>query len=256
MGGIAYLPGMESSPAIPAATLVTVRERADGPPELLMVERSEGMTFAGGALVFPGGRIDDGDRRLGGGGDEAAARVAAIRETLEETAIPVGIRTLQSKIESLELQSALLAEADFAELLRQRGLELDLAALTPFARWVPRFHATRRFDTLFFLARAPVPDWQPNHVEGECNAAFWMSAQEALERESRGEARLIFPTRRNLERLALHDSFEAMRVDAETHAIEPISPWVEEVGGESFITIPGGVGYPVTREKLDGLWRG
>ncbi|MDQ3482843.1 MAG: NUDIX domain-containing protein, partial [Pseudomonadota bacterium] len=153
---------MEISPAIPAATLVTVCERADGPPELLLVERSQGMAFAGGALVFPGGRIDDGDRVLGGA-DEAAARVAAIRETLEETAIPVGIRPLQSKSESLELQSALLAGEDFGELLRLRGLQLDLAALTPFARWVPKFHATRRFDTLFFLARAPVADWQPNH---------------------------------------------------------------------------------------------
>ncbi|MBA3577060.1 MAG: NUDIX domain-containing protein [Sphingomonas sp.] len=246
---------MEISPAIPAATLVTVCERADGPPELLLVERSQGMAFAGGALVFPGGRIDDGDRVLGGA-DEAAARVAAIRETLEETAIPVGIRPLQSKSESLELQSALLAGEDFGELLRLRGLQLDLAALTPFARWVPKFHATRRFDTLFFLARAPVADWQPNHVEGECNAAFWIGAKEALEREGRGEARLIFPTRRNLERLALHDSFDAMRADAGAHTIEPISPWVEEVDGESFITIPGGVGYPVTREKLDGLWRG
>ncbi len=220
-----------------------------------MVERAAGMAFAGGALVFPGGRIDDCDRLLGGT-DEAAAKVAAIRETLEETAISVGIRPLQSKDEAVALQSALLAEEDFAELLRQGDLDLDLDALTPFARWVPRFHATRRFDTLFFLARAPEPDWQPNFVEGECTAAFWISAAEALEREGRGEARLIFPTRRNLERLALHDSFEAMRADAGAHTIEPISPWVEEVGGESFITIPGGVGYPVTREKLDGLWRG
>jgi hypothetical protein len=50
--------------AIPAATLIVVRDRADGPPELLMVERSEGMAFAAGALVFPGGRIDEADRRL------------------------------------------------------------------------------------------------------------------------------------------------------------------------------------------------
>jgi hypothetical protein len=109
---------------------------------------------------------------------------------------------------------------------------------------------------LFFLARAPAPEWHPHVCGGECTAAFWITAAEALERDRSGEARLIFPTRRNLERLALHQSFEAMRTDAQAHPIDAISPWVEEVGGESFITIPDGIGYPVTREKLDGLWRG
>ena len=243
------------SPAIPAATLVAVRERPGGAPELLMVERAKGMAFAGGALVFPGGRIDDGDRELGK--DELrAAKVAAVRETIEETAVPVGIEPVPPPEIALEIQRALLAERDFESVLDEHQLSLDLDSLVPFARWVPRFHAARRFDTLFFLARAPGPDWQPSVSGGECAAAFWLSAAEALEREQSGEARLIFPTRRNLERLALHDSFAAMRSDAEAHALEPISPWVEEVGGESFITIPDGIGYPVTREKLDGLWRG
>ena len=53
---------MASTPAIPAATLVTVRDRPGKPPELLMVERAKGMAFAGGALVFPGGRIDEGNK--------------------------------------------------------------------------------------------------------------------------------------------------------------------------------------------------
>ena len=246
---------MDTSPAIPAATLVLVREREAGPPELLMVERAEAMAFAGGALVFPGGRIDDNDRALAT--DEiAAARVAAIRETVEETAIPVGLSPMPSPELALELQRELLADVPLARLLERHSLSLDLEALTPFARWVPKFHATRRFDTLFFLARAPGPHWQPRIVAGECSAASWIAADEALERDRRGEARLIFPTRRNLERLALHRSFEAMKADAEAHPIEAISPWVEEVDGENFITIPEGIGYPVTREKLEGLWRG
>jgi 8-oxo-dGTP pyrophosphatase MutT (NUDIX family) len=247
---------MDSSAPIPAATLVTVREPPGGPPELLMVERAEAMAFAGGALVFPGGRIDEGDLALGAGEHDAAARVAAIRETLEETAIPVAISPLPSHELALELQSALRAERSFAALLKQHEIDLDPSALVPLARWVPKFHATRRFDTLFFLARAPGQDWQPNAIAGECAGASWISAVEALEHERRGEARLIFPTRRNLERLALHDSFAAMVADAESHPVEPISPWVEETEGESFITIPDGLGYPVTREKLDGLWRG
>ena len=50
--------------AIPAATLILVRDSTDGAAELLMVERAEGMAFAAGALVFPGGRIDAADRDL------------------------------------------------------------------------------------------------------------------------------------------------------------------------------------------------
>jgi len=243
---------MSDTPPIPAATLVVVRDRLAGPPELLMVERAQGMAFAGGALVFPGGRIDDHDRALGGDG----AKVAAIRETLEETAVPVGLTPTPSPDAGRALQAELLGGGAFEALLREHGISLDLDALTPFARWVPKFHAARRFDTLFFIARAPAGEWQPNVIAGECSGAFWITAAEALQRERRGEARLIFPTRRNLERLALHPSFEAIRADAETHAIAPITPWVEEVEGQNFITIPDGIGYPVTREKLDGLWRG
>ena len=79
---------------------------------------------------------------------------------------------------------------------------------------------------------------------------------DVLEREARGEARLIFPTRRTLERLAQHGSFEEIRSDAAAHAIDPITPWVEEHDGEKFITIPPDIGFPVTQERLDGLWRG
>ena len=250
-----YLPAMASSPPIPAATLILVRENAPGGPELLMVERAEGMAFAGGALVFPGGRIDDEDRQQGG--DETDfARIAAIRETLEETAIPVGLSPPPDQSLAVDLQRELLAGKRFDELLEQHKLSLDLTDLTAFARWVPKFHATRRFDTLFFLARLPGSGWKPRVVEGECSGAHWITASEALDRDRRGDAKLIFPTRRNLERLALHATFEAMKADAETHAIEPISPWVEEEDGENFITIPQGIGYPVTRERLDGLWRG
>ena len=63
-----------SDEAIPAATLILVRERASGPPELLMVERSGGMAFAAGALVFPGGRVDAGEDVV----------TAALREAQEE----------------------------------------------------------------------------------------------------------------------------------------------------------------------------
>jgi 8-oxo-dGTP pyrophosphatase MutT (NUDIX family) len=242
--------------AIPAATLIVVREAAGGPPELLMVERAEGMAFAAGALVFPGGRIDDADRALGEGLGQDAAAIAAIRETIEETAVPAGLAVPPRPEHCLEIQAALAGGQDFADVIDQAGLELDAAALTPFARWVPRFHAVRRFDTLFYVARCPPGEWEPQVIEGECAGAEWVTAGDVLEREQQGQARLIFPTRRTLERLAQHSTFEQIRADALAHPVEPISPWVEEREGEKFITIPGNLGFPVTQERLDGLWRG
>ncbi|WP_309661106.1 NUDIX hydrolase [Sphingomonas sp.] len=244
---------------IPAATLVVVRaSAAGGPPELLMAERASGMAFAGGALVFPGGRIDEADRRLAEphGYADGAARVAAIRETIEETAIAIGVEPQPSQDDTLAMQAALVDDRPLAELLDDAGLGLDLDALTPLARWLPNFHVTRRFDTVFFLARAPAGDWQPNVIAGECSGAFWLTAAQALERETSGTARLIFPTRRNLERLAQHASFDAMHADAEAFAIAPITPWVEDDAGEKYVRIPDNLGYPVIREKLDTLWRG
>jgi 8-oxo-dGTP pyrophosphatase MutT (NUDIX family) len=242
--------------AIPAATLILVREQPGLGPELLMVERAGGMAFAAGALVFPGGRIDETDRQLGEMVGIDPAAVAAIRETVEETAVPAGFSPTPDFMTALALQDALVAGQSFADLLRERALNLDQNALTLFARWVPKFHAVRRFDTLFFIARCPDGDWQPRVVAGECAGAFWLTAAEVLERDRLGTARLIFPTRRNLERLAQHSSFEQIRADALGHPIEAVTPWVEERGGERFITIPDHLGYPVTQEKLEGLWRG
>src|SRR5438874_9393100 len=102
--------------AIPAATLVVVREWPSAAPELLMVERAEGMAFAAGALVFPGGRIDDADGWLAerfGPGEDGAARIAAIRETIEETAIPAGLLSAPGPENCLELQAALASGEDF-----------------------------------------------------------------------------------------------------------------------------------------------
>ena len=170
-----------SDEPIPAATLVVVREPAGSLPELLMVERASGMAFAGGALVFPGGRIDAADRDMAEPLNyaEGAARVAAIRETIEETAVPVGLDPPPAEQDAMAMQDALIADRPFSDLLRDAGLALNLAALTPLARWLPNFHVTRRFDTMFFLARAPEGDWQPRVIEGECSGAFWLTATDA-----------------------------------------------------------------------------
>jgi 8-oxo-dGTP pyrophosphatase MutT (NUDIX family) len=246
-----------SDEAIPAATLILVREPpGSAAPEVLVVERAGGMAFAAGALVFPGGRIDAADRDMAEETGVDAAVVAAIRETIEETAVPAGLSPVPDMATARALQDELVANRPFAELLLERRLELDAAALTPFARWLPKFHAVRRFDTLFFIAQCPPGEWQPRVIEGECAGAEWLSATEILRRDRSGEARLIFPTRRTLERLAQHRSFDEIHADALAHEITPVTPWVEERDGERFITIPDNLGYPVTQERLDSVWRG
>lgn len=244
--------------AIPAATLIVMRERAEGPPELLMVERTAGMAFAGGAMVFPGGRIDEDDRALAAGFAEpnAADRIAAIRETLEETGIAVAIAPHVDPALAARLQLALHGNSNFSELLTANSLGLRLDALTPFARWKPAFHQARIFDTLFFLAEAPRGDWRPIPQQGECEAVEWLSAAEVLARVARGEASAIFPTVRNLERLAQFTSIAAARADALAYPLETITPWVADHDGEPHLFIPEGLGYPVTREPLESVRRG
>jgi 8-oxo-dGTP pyrophosphatase MutT (NUDIX family) len=243
--------------AIPAATLILMRSApAGGPPEILMLERAETMTFAAGALVFPGGRIDPDDSATAErfpGLTDAAARIAAIRETIEETGIAPALRP---EPDAAALREAMAEGRPFAALLDDMGLSLDLDALTPFARWCPNFREARRFDTLFYLAEAPAGG-QGLHSADETESVhtFWASAGQVLAEIEAGRAKAIFPTRRNLERLAGFASLAQARADAGRHPVEKITPWVEERDGRRFVCIPEGIGYPVTAEPYESARR-
>jgi 8-oxo-dGTP pyrophosphatase MutT (NUDIX family) len=215
------------------------------------------MAFAAGAIVFPGGRVDPLDRAIATayGRPDEAAKVAAIRETIEETGVAPAVLGLTDEQIGLELQQALHEGANFAELLSHRSMRLDLDALTAFARWMPAFKQPRKFDTLFYLVPAPAGDWRPHPQEGECVAAEWASPTALLERIDRGEASAIFPTKRNLERLAQHGMIESAMADACKHSIETIIPWVEDIDGEPHVRIPEGRGYPVISEPLATAFR-
>ena len=236
---------------IPAATLVLMREAAGGPPELLVTERTGTMAFAAGALVFPGGRVDADDHRTADLLGSDAARIAAIRETIEETGIAPGLLPVPSADIVASLRRGLADEEPFASLLEAHGLSLDAEALVPFARWCPNFRETRRFDTLFFLAEAPPDAPAPVVAEAEAVRAYWASAADILAEIEAGEAHAIFPTRRNLERLAGFASIAEARADAARHPVTKVTPWIEERGGEILLCIPEGIGYPVTTEPLE-----
>jgi 8-oxo-dGTP pyrophosphatase MutT (NUDIX family) len=246
----------ELPPPIPAATLVLMRPGPrGGPPELLMMERPGHMAFAAGALVFPGGRIEEEDRdaarALADGSEDAAARIAAIRETIEETGIAAGLSPAPDVATLSRLRQGIEGRVPLADLLGQTGLSLDLSALIPFARWCPNFRETRRFDALFFLAEAPEGAPDPAPQPGEVVRTFWASAAATLAELDAGRAHAIFPTRRNLERLARFGSFQEARADAERHPVRTITPWVEERDGERWVCIPDDLGYPVTAERFE-----
>ncbi len=216
---------MASPGAQPAASLILMRERRAAPPEILVVRRSESLVFAAGAYVFPGGRVDPGDvaaasARYGAGADavaDAAARIAALRETHEETGIAAAAR---------------------------------VADLIPFARWRAPAEAPRRFDTRFFLAPA-VDDAADPVADGiESSAAFWASAQAVLDDCATGRGHAIFPTRRLLERLAQFGSFAEARDQALRLPGRIIEPWIEQRQDGAWLCIPPDAGYPVTAELL------
>jgi 8-oxo-dGTP pyrophosphatase MutT (NUDIX family) len=246
-------------PPIPAATLVLMRRAASGPPEILMMERAANMAFAAGALVFPGGRIDADDHASAAafapGLADAAARIAAIRETIEETGIAPALSPAPDADLAAALRAGIAAGAPFARLLAEAGLAPALDALTPFARWCPNFREARRFDTLFYLAEAPAGAHEASADRTEAVHAFWTSAAAVLADIDAGRAHAIFPTRRNLERLARFASLDEARADAARHPVRLITPWVEERGGERCVCIPEGIGYPVTAEPYESARR-
>jgi 8-oxo-dGTP pyrophosphatase MutT (NUDIX family) len=237
---------------IPAATLVLMREAAaGGRPELLVTERTGHMAFAAGALVFPGGRIDADDQVTADLFGTDAARVAAIRETIEEAGLAPGLVPAPDAATAAALRRGLADEEPFASLLGAHGLAPDPHALTLFARWCPNFRETRRFDTLFFLAEAHADAPEPEVSAHEAVRAFWASADAILAEIEASRAHAIFPTRRNLERLARFNSIADARADAARHEARKITPWIEERGGEQLLCIPEGIGYPVTTEPLE-----
>ncbi len=217
------------SEAIPAATLILLRDRRDG-VEVLMVERAATMAFAAGAMVFPGGRIDPGDRALAlAMGDEALApRLAAIRETIEEAGIAA-------------------CASDDAATLR--------TSLVEYARWRPDREVSRVFDTHFYVARCPDDASEPVVDGTENRVALWVRPDAVLTAAGRGEASLLFPTRRVLERLVAQRDVAGVLADAARWPVRTITPCVERRGDGDWLTIPDDLGYPVTAERLDRVVR-
>lgn len=232
-----------------------------------MTVRSRNMAFAGGMAVFPGGRVDPADFDLGqqvsatSGGtilpDEAAHQIAAIRETLEETGLALGLAGEITADKASEARALLEREGTLASVLEAFDWSLDLAQITPFARWFPKNEKLARvYDTRFYLANLGTGAVDVSIDNSENTQLFWTTAQGALDAAERGEIKLIFPTRRNLERLALFSSYEAAREQAEAIPVKTIVPKVDASSGRPMLTIMQDAGYPITAELLETVARG
>jgi 8-oxo-dGTP pyrophosphatase MutT (NUDIX family) len=251
--------------ATPAATMVIFRENPDGgAPLLLMVERIKAMAFAGGAAVFPGGKVDPADfdyaEMLGGPLplDEAAARLAAIRETIEEAGLALGLTGVADPADCDDARAELHNGDSLQAICTRHGWIPDFDQLVPWSRWrPPAFEgASRVFDTRFYLVDAgnTTPLATVDHTENR--ALFWATAAETLAWADEGKIKIIFPTRRNLERLAMFGSFDAAAAHAAEHPVSTVLTYVDKREDGNWLCIPDGHGYPVLEESLEKAMRG
>jgi 8-oxo-dGTP pyrophosphatase MutT (NUDIX family) len=255
------------TPATEAATIVLLREGTSA-PEIFMVKRARSMGFAGGMMVFPGGKVDAQDAALAAdpalapGFDaldpvDARARVAAVRETFEEAGVLVTRGPAVAEDVRREWRPRVArTEVPFVDFLRTAGHRLDPALLTPFAHWCPPENLdARRFDTRFYLAA--MPDGEDALHDGEeSTTSHWITAADALAQAEAGTARVIFPTKCNLHRLAVHADIAALHAHAAATPLRLMQPIIEARDGVPWITIPDDAGYPYTAELLATAFRG
>jgi 8-oxo-dGTP pyrophosphatase MutT (NUDIX family) len=254
----------------PASTILLLRDatarNVDGKSrneiEVFMMVRHYEIDFNSGALVFPGGSVDKGDNDIiadpslysGGKGMEAGElsfRIAAIRETFEESGIllarPKGSTALVDAKHAGEIETAhrtALCESkiSFLNVLTQTGMVLALDELVPYAHWVTPEGMPKRFDTWFFLAAAP-PDQLGAHDGKESTDSIWVSPREALEGGETGRFKLPFPTTRNLIKLGKQGSVKAALDDSRGKNVVTVTPVMTRTATGRQLRIPLEAGY-------------
>ncbi len=229
--------------------------------EVFMVVRHHAIDSFSGALVFPGGKLEeaDGDPRLRarcGGADEISAeelkfRVAGVREAFEECGVLLARK---------RGQRAVIAAADLkaieqkwrAKLTKGRGQHprpgrgggsrTGNRLMTPYAHWITPTFVPKRFDTWFFLAEAP-EDQIALHDGSESVDSVWITPEAAMAEAKAGKRTLVHATTKNLELLAEGKTVTGALSQASERKIVTVQPWVETREGKRFLHIPEGAGY-------------
>jgi 8-oxo-dGTP pyrophosphatase MutT (NUDIX family) len=227
--------GGERVAARPAATVLLVRDGPNG-LQVFMVVRHHKIDFASGALVFPGGKVEDEDISLAGGDAELASRLAAIRETFEEC----GVLLAPPKAGGGSTATAL--GASFREVLESRDWRSALDALTPFAHWITPPILPKRFDTRFYIVAAP-PDQAAAHDGGEAVDSVWIEPARALSEGAEGRRTLVLATRLNLELLGKSASAAEAIAAAAARRIVVVEPRATKTETGYRLNIPLEAGY-------------
>jgi 8-oxo-dGTP pyrophosphatase MutT (NUDIX family) len=248
--------------ARPAATIVLLR---DGPQglEVFMVVRHHAIDFASGALVFPGGRVEESDFSLAANGalcrnpagldkDAMASRIAAIRETFEECGVlfarPSHSATLidGATLRAVErTHRAPLAEGrvSFESVLTANHLMPATDLLTHFAHWITPRNQPKRYDTHFFLAEAP-PEHLAVHDGAESVDSVWITPRQVLTDTAAGRFKLVFATQMNLMKLASYATAAEAIAAAEQMTVVTVLPEVSKIDGtRRVLRIPIEAGY-------------
>lgn len=242
-------PSGHVAPVADAATVILLRRgRPDGAPQVLLLERSRSTAAFAGAFVYPGGKVDDGDRaidpaltrcrdprgraeqlRLGSSQQAIGFLTAAVRETFEECGILLAEHVDGRPVTDIELASDGFAAArqrltsrdldwDWHGWLHAEELVLDLDALHPWDWWLTPPGRPRRFDTRFFVVE--VPELQTAMHDGaETTSQRWLSPRAALEGERGGELHLRPATIDTLLALAVHASVDEILEAARTREL-------------------------------------
>lgn len=219
----------------------------------------------GGAHVFPGGRLDDGDRLADPSpvcdGLDVAGRqipdlspveseahhVGAIRELFEEAGVllarPVAGGAPSSRELARERQSLMRGETTIGPIANALGVRLSCQELTYFANWRTPESESKRYDVRFFLALAP--EGQTGTHDGhETTEVLWIDPSEATALCQRGQMLLAPPTWTTLRFL---DRFSTVR-DAQAWARRQrptrVQPRLFEIDGARMLALPGDEMYP------------
>jgi len=262
-----------SIPVRPAATVMLIRD-GDAGLEVFMLQRTHGAAFARSQYVFPGGKVDDEDHGevfepICDGLDDATASarmglehgglawlVAATRECFEEAGVllarPVDghdvIRFDEADV-ATRFNDARHRVHDgtvsLADLCEGEGLMLMVDRMHLVDHWITPVGERRRFDTRFFVARAPEAQ-EPLHDDGETIASLWVRPADALQMWNDGELQMFPPTVASLRLLEPHaDADAAMSAAAAVGIPRPVLPRVllDDAGKVAGIVRPGEPGY-------------
>lgn len=249
--------------AVPAATLMLLRDGPEG-LEVLMTARHDEAGFAAGAMVFPGGKVDDEDRGRATAGASAidatalALRVAAIRETFEECGILLarsrGRGAVLSRDELTSLLNGQPPIADFDACIARGDLVPATDLLVPFAHWITPVDQPKRFDTHFFLAPAP-GDQVALHDGREIVEVRWFTPAGAVAAADRGEIKLVLATRLNLLKLGRTRTVAKALDAARAGRIVTVQPELIAGAAGSAFQIPAAADYGVTEVPMSKIRR-